>query len=76
MRQKSCIQGCHGETLVGSERAYSNKIQNKGRVKYVAVVHDLDELMQVSDVILADRYNDDIADALDKVYTRDLYFTD
>ena len=40
------------------------------------VIRDLDEFKRVSDVIVATRYNDDIADVLDKVYTRDLYFRD
>ena len=40
------------------------------------VIRDLDEFKAVSDVILANRYNDDIADVLEKVYTRDLYFRD
>ena len=40
------------------------------------VIRDLEEFKRVSDVIIANRYNDDIADALDKVYTRDLYFRD
>lgn len=40
------------------------------------VIRDLDEFKRVSDVIVANRYNDDIADAIDKVYTRDLYFRD
>lgn len=40
------------------------------------VIRDLDEFKSVSDVIVANRYNDDIADVLDKVYTRDLYFRD
>ena len=40
------------------------------------VIRDLDEFKKTSDVILANRYNDDISDVLDKVYTRDLYFRD
>ena len=40
------------------------------------VIRNLDEFKEMSDVILANRYNDDIADVLDKVYTRDLYFRD
>ena len=40
------------------------------------VIRDLKEFKEKSDVIIANRYNDDIADVLDKVYTRDLYFRD
>lgn len=40
------------------------------------VIRDLGEFKKVSDVIVANRYNDDIKDVLDKVYTRDLYFRD
>jgi len=40
------------------------------------VIHDLDRFKKMSDVIIANRYSDDIKDVLDKVYTRDLYFRD
>ena len=40
------------------------------------VIHDLDEFKQKSDVILANRFNQEIEAVLEKVYTRDLYFRD
>ncbi len=40
------------------------------------VVNDLADFKAVSDVILANRYNDEIGDVIGKVYTRDLYFRD
>ena len=40
------------------------------------VIKDLNEFKKMSDVIIANRYNEEIADCLDKVYTRDLYFRD
>ena len=40
------------------------------------VIHDLNEFKQKSDVILANRFNQEIEDVLEKVYTRDLYFRD
>ncbi|HHV50760.1 MAG TPA: nucleotide sugar dehydrogenase [Clostridiales bacterium] len=40
------------------------------------VIKDLGEFKRVSDLIIANRYNDEISDVMDKVYTRDLYFRD
>lgn len=40
------------------------------------VIRNLDEFKQMSDVILANRYNPEIESVLEKVYTRDVYFRD
>lgn len=40
------------------------------------VIRDIDEFKAVCDVIVANRYNPDLEDVMDKVYTRDLYFRD
>ena len=40
------------------------------------VIRDAEEFKAVSNVILANRYHEELADVMDKVYTRDLYFRD
>ena len=40
------------------------------------VEHDLDSFKNTSDVIIANRLNEEISDEMDKIYTRDLYSRD
>ncbi len=40
------------------------------------IINDINEFKKISDVIIANRYNDEIEDVMKKVYTRDLFFRD
>ena len=40
------------------------------------VIEDLDEFIDLSDVIITNRITDEISNAKDKIYTRDLFNTD
>lgn len=53
------------EPTLGEETFFNSK-----------VIADLQEFKARADVIVANRYHEEISDVLDKVYTRDLYFRD
>ena len=40
------------------------------------VIRDLDEFKKISDIIVVNRFNSEIEDVTDKVYTRDLFYRD
>lgn len=40
------------------------------------VIRDLDEFKEISDVIIANRLTDELADVREKIYTRDIYGRD
>ena len=40
------------------------------------VIRDINAFKQIADVIVANRYDDNLADVMEKVYTRDLYYRD
>jgi UDPglucose 6-dehydrogenase len=49
---------------------------NEDRFFGSPVIKSFEEFKRMSDVIIANRFGDELADVKDKVYTRDLYFRD
>lgn len=75
--RKSSVQGvmkriiANGGKLIIHEPTY-----NENRFCDALVVNDLKTFKELSDVIIANRYDEELEDVLEKVYTRDIYFRD
>lgn len=57
----------------GIEVVVYEPVLEEGEFYHSAVINDLEEFKRTSDVIVANRITDDIADVSEKVYSRDLF---
>ena len=60
----------------GTEIIIYEPTLNQDSYEGMKLVHDLETFKKQSDIILANRYHQEIDDVVHKVYTRDLYFRD
>lgn len=75
--RKSSVQGvmkriiaCGGKLIVYEPTYKGSSFDD------IEVVNDIKLFKELSDVIIANRYNEELEEVLEKVYTRDIYFRD
>lgn len=75
--RSSAIQGIIKRIKAkGIEVVVYKSTLNEDEFFYSRVIKDLDEFKNLSDIIVANRLNDDLKDVKDKIYTRDLFSRD
>ena len=75
--RQSAIQGVIDRLdKKGAELVIYEPVQKEDTFNGYKVIKDFEEFKKISDVIVANRLDDEIKDVMDKVYTRDLFSRD
>jgi UDPglucose 6-dehydrogenase len=75
--RESAIQGVMSHIKAhGVEIIIYEPVLNETNIFNCKVVSDLNEFKEISDLIITNRFNSELTDVIDKVYTRDLYGSD